>query len=353
MSADTLLATAEDRQARVYKNTVAQKKRLISFVLPLYNEDGNLQDLYQKITAVMTNQPDDYELLFIDDGSTDSSFDVLHDIQANDKKVKVIRFRRNFGKAAAYSAGFQKARGEIIITMDTDLQDDPDDIPLFIAKINEGYDLVVGWRQKRKAPLEKTLPSKIFNKIVPLVTGVKLHDCNCPFKAYRKEVIEEIKVHGELHRYIPVLASSKGFSLTEISVSNLPRVYGESKYGIARYPQGMLDLLTILFITRFSKRPLHLLGLGGIVACLLGLGVLLFLVFAHFLYSFGMLTESSWIIHDRPAMSLGILLMIVGTQFFSIGLLGELLVTENASNVNDKGYSIAKTLEDNPDRADL
>lgn len=322
------------------------EKRLISVVLPVYNEHDSLKQLYQKITETMKSQPDDYELIFVDDGSTDGSFEVLKDLQHSDKRIRVIQFRKNFGKSAAYSAGFHNARGEIIITMDTDLQDDPGEVTMFVHEINAGNDLVIGWRHARKDSIKKTLPSKIFNKIVSWTTRVPLHDFNCPFKAYRKEVLEEIEIYGELHRYIPVLAGARGYSLAEIKISNLPRQYGYSKFGRERFLRGMLDLLTVIFITRFSKRPLHFLGFGGVVAFTLGLGTILFFVFAHLLYILGILTGSSWNIHDRPALSLGILLMIIGGQFLSIGLLGELLIMKKNPRGNQDQYSIRKVLED-------
>ncbi len=328
------------------KSTASTVQRLISFVLPVCNEEESLRDLYRQVSDVMKQQPDDYEMIFIDDGSTDGSFDVLREVYQNDRKVRAIQFRRNFGKSAAYNAGFQNAKGEIIITMDTDLQDDPDDIPLFLEKIDEGYDLVVGWRYNRSDPLNKIVPSKIFNKIVHIVTRIPLHDFNCPFKAYRREIIEEIEVYGELHRYIPVLARSKGFSLTEIKIKNLPRHHGKSKYGIERYPRGMLDMLTAIFITRFATRPMHLLGLSGIIVCAIGLGILSFFTIAHVMYILGILADVQWRIHERPFLSLGILLMIVGTQFFSIGLLGELFITKSSSKVGNHGYSIKQILGD-------
>ena len=320
-------------------------KRLISFVLPVYDEEQSLEELHRRITEVMLTQPDDYELLFVDDGSTDGSFSVMEKLQQADPRVRVIQLRRNFGKAAAYSAGFHNARGDVVITMDTDLQDDPAEIPLFIDAINQGYDMVSGWKHMGKGALNKSVPSRIFNKVVNWITGIPLHDFNCPFKAYRKEVLREIHIYGELHRYIPVLASSRGFSLTEIKISNLPRKAGKSKYGLERYMRGMLDLLTISFITRFAKRPMHLLGLSGILVFLFGFGILGFFIFAHLLYTLGLLTDSSWNIHDRPALSLAILLLVVGAQFFSMGLLGELFVTKSGAGETDRGYSIKRILE--------
>ena len=319
-------------------------RRFVSFVLPVYSEKESLRDLHQRISGVMKQQSGDYEMIFIDDGSADGSFDVLREVYKSDRRIRVIQFRKNFGKSAAYSAGFQNAKGEIIITMDTDLQDDPDDIPLFLAKIDEGYDLVVGWRHNRADPLNKIIPSRIYNKIVRLATKIPLHDCNCPFKAYRRDIIEEIEIYGELHRYIPVLASSKGFSLAEVKVKNMPRRHGKSKYGMERYTRGMLDMLTAIFITRFAQRPMHFLGLGGLIVSTIGFGILLFFTLAHFMHISGILTELKWRIHERPFLSLGILLMIVGTQFFSIGLLGELFITKPKSKVGNPGYSVKQIL---------
>lgn len=322
---------------------------LISFVLPVYNEKANLEEFYQKIVAVMRVQSTAYELVFVDDGSTDGSFDVLSAIYQNDDNVKVVRLRKNFGKSAAYSAGFRYAKGDIIVTMDTDLQEDPSDLPLFIEKINQGYDMVIGWRRNRKGSVFKRFFSKIFNRVVSLVTRIPLHDFNCPFKVYRKAVLAEIEIYGELHRYIPVLAHSKGFLLKEVKIRHLPRIHGISKYGVERYHRGLLDLLTVIFITRFAKRPLHFLGLGGLAVCAVGFGILLFFTTAHFLYVFDLLTESRWRIHERPFLSLGILLMIVGTQFFSFGLLGELFITKTGAGGQKDGYSIAKVLGDDAD----
>lgn len=327
-------------------NPIAQNKKLISFVLPVCNEADSLNELHQKIVTVMGKQPVDFEIIFVDDGSTDNSFTVLSKLQQQNQRVIAIQFRKNFGKSAAYSAGFDKAEGEIVITMDTDLQDSPDDIPVFVNKINEGFDMVIGWRYKRKDSMGKTLPSRIFNKFVSFITGIPLHDFNCPFKAYRKEVLQEINIHGELYRYIPILASAKGFSITEIKIQNFSRQHGKSKYGFGRYTRGVLDLLTVIFVTRFAKRPLHFLGALGIFACTLGFSLLLFFITCHFLYIMGVLTDSRWNFHDRPALSLAILLAILGTQFFSIGLVGELIVSAFSSRDKEKSYSIRKTLGD-------
>jgi len=320
--------------------------QLISFVLPVYDEEANLEELHRQITSAMSNRDENFEMVFVDDGSTDRSVEVLIGLQQVDSRVRIVQLRRNFGKAAAYTAGFDNARGEIVVTMDTDLQDDPAEIPLFLDKIYDGHDMVVGWKHEGKGPIGKRIPSKIFNKVVNFITGIPLHDFNCPFKAYRKEVLNEIHIYGELHRYIPVLAQARGFTLAEVKIKNLPRVAGTSKYGLERYLRGMLDLLTISFITRFAKRPMHLLGLSGLLACTVGIGTLVFFVAAHILYRAGVLTHVTWNIHDRPAISLAILLIVVGIQFFSLGLIGELLVTKSTSTRDDRGYSIKRILED-------
>jgi glycosyltransferase involved in cell wall biosynthesis len=341
------MATSEERTRTTGTGAGAAACRplLVSFVLPVYNEQATLEELHEQITRVMATLPHDYEMVFVDDGSEDRSFAVLSELHRRDPKVRVVQLRRNFGKSAAYSAGFANARGDVVITMDTDLQDDPAEIPLFLEKI-ESHDMVVGWKHRGKGSFGKRVPSRIFNKVVTSITGIPLHDFNCPFKAYRKQVLDEIEVYGELHRYIPVMASAKGFSLAEVKIRNLPRRAGKSKFGVERYVRGMLDLLTISFITRFAKRPMHLLGLGGLLACLVGCGTIAFFVVAHVLYRLSLLTDSSWNIHDRPAISLGILLMVVGIQFFSLGLLGELLVARHGAAPGDRGYSVKRILED-------
>ncbi len=326
-----------------------RSQRGISFVLPVLDEEGNLRELHARIVEAMRSRAEPFELIFVDDGSTDGSGAVLEQLQRDDKRVRVVQLRRNFGKAAAYSAGFDHARGDVVITMDADLQDDPAEIPLFLDAIDAGCDMVVGWKHQGKGPLGKSLPSRFFNWVVMRITGIPLHDFNCPFKAYRREVLREIHVYGELHRYIPVLAHARGFSLTEVRIRNLPRQSGRSKYGMERYLRGMLDLLTISFITRFARRPMHAIGLGGILSCLLGAVILGGLLAAHLLYVTGLATDPSWNIHDRPVLTLGVLLLVVGVQLFSIGLLGELFVTRSGAEAHDRAYSVKRILEDQAD----
>ncbi len=318
----------------------------LSFVLPVYNERDSLRTLHQQIAGTMAGRPETFEMVFVDDGSSDGSIEVLTALHREDPRVKVVQFRRNFGKSAAYSAGFEHAHGEFIITMDTDLQDDPAEIPLFLDKLAEGYDVVSGWKHEGKGAIEKRLPSRFFNGVVRRATGINLHDFNCPFKAYRREVVQEIHIYGELHRFIPVLAHSRGFTIVEIKIKNLPRQFGHSKFGLKRYLRGMLDLMTVLFITRFAQRPMHLLGLAGLVTSALGSAVLLFFIGADILHRLSVLPDPQWNIHDRPALSLSILLMLIGVQFLTIGLLGELLERKNRSRISETPYSVKRVLGD-------
>lgn len=258
-----------------------------------------------------------YEILFVDDGSTDRSFQVLRDIRRNDGRVKIVRFRRNYGKSAALSVGFEKAQGNIVVTMDADLQDDPSEIPSLVKHIEDGYDLVSGWKKVRRDPITKTIPSRFFNFVTRVMTGIRIHDFNCGLKAYRRDVVRTVKVYGELHRYIPVLAHVEGFKVGEMVVQHRPRKYGRTKFGVGRFWRGFLDLLTILFTTRYFRRPLHLFGLWGLIACLAGLVIVLVLAAQWFM------GETS--LSNRPLFLGGILLIIVGIQFVSIGLLGEMI----------------------------
>lgn len=316
-----------------------QEGRSVSFVLPVLNEEESLVELHEKITAVMAERDETYELVFVDDGSTDGSYQVMQQLAEKDDRVRIVRFRRNFGKAAAYHAGFRAASGDFVITMDTDLQDEPGEIPIFLDELEKGTDMVVGWKHEGKGVAERRLPSKFFNMVLRRVTGLQLHDFNCPFKGYRRELLQEIHVHGELHRYIPVLADARGFSITEVKVKNLPRQHGTTKYGWERYIRGMLDLVTVVFITRFAQRPMHLLALGGIVSGLLGAFILFCLGFSHLLYMFGALGETISPLRDRPLLSLGVLLAIVGVQFVSMGLLAELMV-QGFGKSTDDAYSV-------------
>ena len=289
----------------------------ISVVIPVFNEEDSIKELYGQISTALKNQKK-YEIIFINDGSSDKSEKAIIDLSNEDKRVKLISFYRNFGKSAALSEGFKYASGEIIITMDADLQDDPNEISNLINKLDEGYDLVSGWKQKRYDPWTKTFPSKIFNFVTRVLTGVKIHDFNCGLKAYRSSVIKSIEVFGGRHRYIPALAGQMNFSVSEIVVNHRPRIYGETKYGGSRIFHGFFDLLTILFLNKYTQQPLHFFGSIGLVTFTAGFFVELMVIY----YKFVLLEPFS---KHIALLLLGVILIIIGIQFFSIGLLGEII----------------------------
>ena len=291
----------------------------ISIVIPVFNEAQTLQRLYHQIRTVLDALSVGYEIIFVDDGSTDGSFDVLEELywrQADPTVIKFIRFRRNRGKAAALAAGFAHVTGDVVVTMDADLQDDPSEIPKLLAKLSEGYDLVSGWKFPRSDSLPKRLLSFFFNKTTCLLTGVALHDINCGFKAYRTEVVKGLHLYGDLHRYTPIIAHQNGYRIAEVKVKHHPRLFGRSKYGWERIPRGFFDLLTVLFLTRYLQRPMHFFGVLGLFLTGIGFFINLYLAILWFIQGG---------IGFRPLLMLGILLMILGGQFFSIGLLGEML----------------------------
>jgi glycosyltransferase involved in cell wall biosynthesis len=306
----------------------------LSMVIPVYNEVQSIPKLYQELAPVLAAQHCTYEIVFVDDGSTDGTFQALVALHARDPQVRVIQFRRNFGKTAALVAGFDHCRGEVIITMDADLQDDPQEIPHFLEKLAEGYDLVSGWKKDRQDPWSKTLPSKVFNSVVSTSTGIHIHDFNNGFKAYRREVTEELKLYADLHRFIPVMATWRGFRVTEIAVQHHPRIYGKSKFGAGRFARGMLDFFKVLFLTRYMQKPLHLFGSIG--AALVGLGLIfgVYLTEEHFRVGH---------IANRPLLDLSVLLLITGVQLFSLGLLGEML--RHVSYRRAEEYSVRQFLE--------
>lgn len=305
----------------------------VSIIIPLLNEEESLGELYSIISEVMDKNSLSYEICFVDDGSTDKSLDVLKELRQNNKNIKILSFRKNYGKSAALSEGFKLARGEYIITMDADLQDDPAEIPNLINKLNEGFDMVSGWKKKRNDPLTKTIPSKFFNYTTSLLTGIKIHDFNCGLKAYRREVIKEIPVYGELHRYLPVLAHWRGFRVGEIIVQHHPRKYGVTKFGWRRLFHGFFDLLTVLFITRYRQKPLHLFGSVGLASLTTGFTILIYL---------SILWLQGYGIGDRPLLILGLLLVIVGMQSFSLGLIGEMITNSSDEEIS---YSIREKIE--------
>jgi glycosyltransferase involved in cell wall biosynthesis len=315
----------------------------LSIVIPVFNEVESVSLLYDEIVATADSLSLPWELIFIDDGSSDGTTRVLHEVYERDPRVQIIEFRRNFGKSAALAAGFEAADGDAIITMDGDLQDLPAEIPRLIEQLNQGADLVSGWKFPRHDPLNKRLPSSIFNAVVRSLSGVKLHDFNCGLKAYRREVIKEIRIYGELHRYIPVLAHFRGFRVVEIQVGHRARKYGRSKFGNGRFARGFFDLLTVLFLAQYTRRPLHFFGWFGVGALMLGFVINAYLAIIWLL---------GHAIGTRPLLTLGVLLMIIGAQFVVFGLLAEMI----ASTKTERDYSVRRTLVrwqlDPPDRSD-
>lgn len=312
---------------------------LISMVIPLFNEEESLPELYEAIVRELTSRSGDFEIVFVDDGSTDGSFATLKRLQNRDPRIRIIRFRRNFGKSAALSAGFQLARGEVIVTMDADLQDRPQEVGKLLAHLERGYDLVSGWKVKRRDPWHKRAASRIFNFVTALLTGVPLHDLNCGLKAYRREVIREVKVYGEMHRYIPVLASYRGFRIGEVPVDHAPRAYGHSKFGASRFLGGFFDLLTVIMLTRYNSKPLHVFGILGVVLLLAGVSIQAYLTVGWF--------QGRWI-GDRPLFMLGILLLIMGVQFIFFGLLAEMIAY---SSRREGDYSVREVVVAEPEEA--
>jgi glycosyltransferase involved in cell wall biosynthesis len=287
----------------------------LTILIPVMNEEGNLPELYGRLTRSLTNIGLPFEIIFVDDGSKDETWNLITNLSKEDPRVIGLRHRRNFGKARALSNGFAVARGDVIVTMDGDLQDDPDELPNFLTMLDQGYDLVSGWKQRRQDPLGKTAPSRVFNWTVRKTTGVQLHDFNCGFKAYRREVTSSIRLYGELHRFTPVLASAEGFRIGELPVKHHARKWGSSKYGWSRLTKGFLDLFTVIFLTQYRQRPMHLFGLPGLISMMIGVLLGLWLTFDKLVLDHP--------IGTRPALLLAVLLVVIGAQFFGLGLLGE------------------------------
>jgi glycosyltransferase involved in cell wall biosynthesis len=297
---------------------------MLSIVIPLLNEEENLKPLYQKLTDALQSVGRPYEIIFVNDGSTDGSAEVLTELFKDDPAVQIIHFHQNFGKTAALTAGFRHSRGQVIITLDADLQDDPTEIPAMLDKLNEGYDLVAAWRYHRQDPLDKTLPSRMFNWAVSTFSRVQLHDFNCGFKMYRRAVTEQISLYGDFHRFIPLLAASKGFRLTELPVQHHPRYAGVSKYGTTgRAIRFFFYFINVLFLMTYLKHPLRLFGTGGLIMFGLGGLIELYLAFLWLLRALDIAEVGP--IGTRPLFTVGILAMILGIQLFSTGLLGEML----------------------------
>ena len=312
---------------------------MLSVVIPVFNEVDSLAALHQELSEVAASQGYDLDLVLVDDGSDDGSWEVIRGLAESDPHVTGLRFRRNFGKAAALSAGFAQSRGELIMTLDADLQDDPHEIPRFLAEMNKNLDVVSGWKRVRHDPWHKVLPSRVFNWMVSMLTGVKLHDHNCGMKCYRREVFQEVRLYGELHRFVPVLAAARGFRVGEIVIEHRPRRFGRSKYGPTRIVKGFLDLLTVKFLTGFGQRPQHLLGTIGLGSFVLGVLGLLWLAGQ---WAFSRLAPGLEPVHlhQRPALIYAVGLMLLGGQLMSIGFLAELFIAYHASDTC--GYSISE-----------
>ena len=311
----------------------------LSLVIPVLNEVGSLRELQAQIANVAAEQSLDIEIIFVDDGSSDGSWKLIEQLARDDLRVSGIRFRRNFGKAAALTAGLKRATGDLILTMDADLQDDPAEIPQFIATLNEGFDVVNGWKRRRLDPWHKVYPSKVFNWLVGRLTGLKLHDHNCGVKLFRVEVAREIRLYGELHRFVPVLAFAKGFRVTELGVHHRPRRHGQSKYGVRRFTRGFLDLLTVSFLIGYGQRPHHMLGWIGLVCFGAGFAGLGYLAAAWLLMNvFGVWQATP--IGGRPLLAYSIASTLLGAQAVSIGLLAELIVHYTGRDADT--YSVAE-----------
>jgi glycosyltransferase involved in cell wall biosynthesis len=313
----------------------------ISIVIPIYNEEESVGTLYEKILNTMNKLPYDYEIIAVDDGSTDNTFNKLKEIASKDKRLKVISFKRNYGQTAAMFAGFQHASGDVVITMDADLQNDPADIPILIEKINEGYDVVSGWRKDRKDPFfSRTLPSKIANYIISNATGVYLHDYGCSLKAYKKDIAKNFRLYGDMHRFLPALAKGLGAKITEVPVSHHPRLYGKSKYGIGRTIRVILDIFLVKFLNEYINKPLY--AFGGIGFILFSLGFLsgLYLTYDKLI--------NNQEIGQRPLLFLTVLLIISGLQFISTGIIAEVIIRTYYESQDIKPYRIKDVINIEP-----
>jgi glycosyltransferase involved in cell wall biosynthesis len=309
----------------------------ISIVLPIYNEAENILRLFDELVPVLEATGSSFEIIAVDDGSSDGSFEILKDLSARDGRLRGVRFRRNFGQTAAFAAGFDQAGGDVVVTMDADLQNDPADIPKLLSKMNEGNDVVSGWRQERwkeglVAFFTRRIPSATANWLISRVTGVYLHDYGCALKAYRSNVIHEIRLYGDLHRFIPAIASYYGVSIAEVPVNYRPRQFGKSKYGIGRTVRVLLDLLTVRFLLSYSTRPIHIFGLLGLLSILLGVGIGIYLTFIKVVYGAALA--------ERPLLLFGILLVMVGVQLVTMGLLGEMVVRTYYESQNKPIYVV-------------
>lgn len=308
-------------------------KQTVSVVIPLLNEEESLKELSQKLAAILDGINCSYEVIFVDDGSTDRSFEKIREIHSSNSRFKCIKFRKNYGKSAALAAGFKASKGSFVITMDADLQDDPNEIPELIKTLQSGYDLVSGWKKIRYDPFIKRNTSKIFNYVTSKLSGVRLHDFNCGIKGYKRDVVKSLKVYGEMHRYLPALAHLSGFKVTERIVKHHPRKFGKTKFGASRFVNGFLDVITVVFTNKYMKKPLHLFGMLGILSFLSGFLITLYLTYLKFFEGAS--------ISNRPLFLVGVLFIIIGIQFISLGLIAEMITKTNAS---DEDFLIEKTL---------
>ena len=300
---------------------------MISVVIPVHDEERSVALLYDELRSALEPLGSEWEAIFVDDGSSDGTFAALTRLHNGAGNVRVVRLRRNFGKAAALVAGFDQARGDTVVTLDGDLQDDPAEIPRLLAKLDEGFDLVSGWKTQRRDPLSRRILSRLFNSVTSRFSGVRLHDMNCGLKAYRAEVVHGLRLYGELHRFIPVLAHYRGFRIAELPVNHRPREHGRSRYGIERYLRGFLDLVTVSFIGRYRHRPLHLFGGFGLGLMVIGIGILIYLTVDKAL---------GHAIGGRPLLTLGVLLVVVGMQFFSLGLISEMITSHHEERAQER-----------------
>jgi dolichol-phosphate mannosyltransferase len=315
---------------------------MISVVIPVYNERDSLAQLHAELMAVAAKARLDLEIFFVDDGSTDGSWSVIAELAGNDSRVTGIRFRRNFGKAAALSAGFRAAKGDRILTLDADLQDDPAEIPRFLAALDQGLDVVSGWKKTRHDPWHKVWPSRLFNRLVSMLTGVWLHDHNCGMKCYRADVFREVRLYGELHRFISVLAAARGFKVGEIVIAHRPRIHGRSKYGMRRFVKGFLDLLTVKFLTGFGQRPQHLLGSIGLGSFAIGSLGLIYLGITWAINLIAAEPKPFLPLHQRPLLIYAVAALLLGAQMMSIGFLAELITAYQGRD--EDSYSIAEQI---------
>jgi glycosyltransferase involved in cell wall biosynthesis len=300
---------------------------VISVVVPVFNEERSVALLLDELRSTLEGVGAEWEAIFVDDGSTDGTFAALARLHAESSNVRVVRLRRNFGKAAALGAGFAQLRGDVVVTIDGDLQDDPAEIPRLLAKLDEGFDLVSGWKARRRDPWTRRVLSRVFNGVVGRISGIRLHDMNCGFKAYRAEVVRGLPLYGELHRFIPVLAHYRGYRIAELPVNHRPRAHGRSRYGLERYLRGFLDLLTVSFMGRYRHRPLHLFGGLGLALGTVGIAVLVYLTVVKI---------GGHAIGQRPLLTLGVLLVVVGLQFFSLGLISEMITSHHEERSRER-----------------